>query len=73
MCKIRRKITIKNNHYVQICTTHRKHSQPFDFKYTHAFESKNLTTHNNTLLQKYKKNQTLAQSVFYLKQRTSQT
>jgi len=26
----------KNNYYVQIYTTHKKHSQPFDPKYTHT-------------------------------------
>jgi len=27
---------LENNHYVQIYTTHRKHSQPFDSNYTHT-------------------------------------
>jgi len=40
----------KNNHYVQIYTTHRKHSHPFDPNYTHTPQSKNLTTSHNTLL-----------------------
>jgi len=35
--QIWRKTTItENNHYVQICTTHKKYSQPFDPNYTHT-------------------------------------
>jgi len=28
-------MTTKNNHHVQICTIHRKHSQSIDPKYTY--------------------------------------
>jgi len=48
-----------------------KHSQPFNPKYTHTLQSKYLITLHNTLLQEYKKSQTLAQSIFG--QRTSWT
>jgi len=64
-------MTIENNHYVQICTTHRKHSKPFDPKYNHTLQSKNLVTPHNILLEENKKSKILAQSVFDLEQRTS--
>jgi len=39
---------------------------PFDPKYTHTLQSKNLATLHNTLLQENKKSQALVQSVFDL-------
>jgi len=40
---------------MKICTTHTP--MPFDLKYTHTFQNKNLTKPHNTILQEYKKSQ----------------